>query len=98
MSTDKKKPIPSPATTTFSLSPDFRSLYSNNATCEVSVFDVRITFGESSKSGEESMNVDQRVAVVMSPQHAKVFANLLLNNIQAYEQKIGTIALPPPPA
>lgn len=75
-------------------SPDFRSIYANNAVFEVSVFDVRITFGEASKADGESMDVEQRVSVVMSPQHAKVFAQILMSNIEGYERQIATIPLP----
>jgi hypothetical protein len=96
MAIEKKRNTPVP-TAKLSKAADFRSIYANNAVFEVSVFDIRITFGESSKgSSDEPMEVEQKVSILMSPQHAKLFAQLLLSNVEGYEKQIAPIALPHP--
>lgn len=72
---------------------DFRSVYANNAQITVSVFDLRMTFGESFHESPSSP-VKQSVSVVMSLQHAKVFAKLLTSNIERYEAEVAEIVLP----
>lgn len=45
------------------------------------------------KTMEEKVKV--QVRVVMSPQHAKVFANVLMGNIQQYEKTFGEVNTEP---
>jgi hypothetical protein len=45
------------------------------------------------KTIEEKTKVEVRV--VMSPQHAKVFANVLMENVQQYEKKFGIVNTEP---
>jgi hypothetical protein len=74
---------------------DFRSVYANNAAFTISAFDVSMYFGEITGMEDGKVNVEQKLRVTMSPQHAKLFAIVLAQNIQNYEQAIGKINLPP---
>lgn len=76
--------------------PAFVSTYSNNAQLRTSNWDVSCVFGEI--VGEESAGapiIEQRVSVVMSPQHAKAFLRLLQENIRKYEEAFGEIKWQP---
>jgi len=71
------------------------SVYSNNATVEMTPWDFRITFAEiirvepSEPSGK--IFVDDRAKITMSPQHAKALVQILQNNIAQYEKNMGVI-------
>jgi hypothetical protein len=75
--------------------PDFRSIYSNNVAFAMSIFDISFIFGEISGSEGETITVDQKVKITMSPQHAKVLAMVLIQNLKNYEETIVPIPLPP---
>jgi hypothetical protein len=47
----------------------------------------------SGKTMEQKTKV--QVRVVMSPQHAKVFANVLMGNVQKYEKTFGVVNIEP---
>jgi len=81
--------------------PDFRTVYSNNASFGTTLFDITITFGdivdvEMSAEGLLAV-VNQSTRVVMSPVHAKIFALVFAKQVQEYEQKFGPIAIPQEP-
>lgn len=71
-------------------------VYANNAQVEMSVWDLRITFGEFLRVGKE-IRVEQSVSVTMSPQHAKALLRVLSTNLSEYESRFGEINLPPDP-
>jgi len=71
----------------------FTKLYSNSVQLVVGPWDFTFTFGEVKKPGDNPV-VENQVAVIMSPQHAKAFANILMNHVSEYEKKIGEIKLP----
>ena|SRR5947208_11041102 len=75
---------------------DFRSIYSNNAAFQVGLFDYSIFFGEVVGVGleRESITVEQKVKVIMSPLHAKIFVFTALQQLQALEKQWGTIEIP----
>jgi Protein of unknown function (DUF3467) len=75
-------------------STDFRTIYSNNASFNHSAFDVSFIFGEIAGIEGEKITVEQRVKVTMSPRHAKLFAMILIQNLQNYEHTIGPLPLP----
>jgi hypothetical protein len=77
----------------FVRSDKFIRVYANNTQIEATVWDVRLTFGDMTVS-EGKVTVEQILAVVISPQHAKALVNVLANNIAKYEQDIGEIKLP----
>lgn len=74
---------------------DFVSVYANNAAFMLSFFDFSMTLGEVVSVEDGVGTVEQKVRVVMSLAHAKLFATLLVSQIQQYEQRFGVIALPP---
>lgn len=71
-----------------------RSYYANVAQIELGFYDIRISFGEKKKRVPEITDEDIDVRVIMSPQHAKEFANLLIRNIKQYEEIFGEIKIP----
>jgi hypothetical protein len=71
----------------------FCRFYCNNAQIEVTPWDFRLIFGELKKA-EGKLKVEQSVAVVMSPQHAKALLGILASNLREYEAKVGKIDLP----
>jgi hypothetical protein len=77
-------------------SSDFRSIYTNNTAFQLNAFDIGIIFGEIVEANEQTSvaTVEQRVRIVMSPLHAKIFALVMLQNIQNYESRFGEIKLP----
>jgi hypothetical protein len=77
--------------------PDFRSIYANNTSFNTSAFDFIMTFGEISESEEGKLSVEQKVRVIMSPLHAKIFAAIVTNNVRNFEARFGEIKIPIPP-
>jgi hypothetical protein len=76
------------------------SIYSNNAEITASNWDFKFKFGEIEGVSEGKIAVAERVRVVMSPQHAKVFCDVLAKHIARYEKQFGEInagtnAVPP---
>jgi len=84
---DKNTPVKREATQS---SP---SIYANNAEINVTTWDFRFRFGEIETLSPQAITVAERVRVVMSPQHAKVFSRVLAENIAKYEQAFGEIAV-----
>ena len=75
--------------------PNYVSVYSNNVAFSLNFFDLSMTFGEMSGVENGIGQVDQSVRVVMSTAHAKLFALLLMSNVNQYEKQFGQISLPP---
>lgn len=67
--------------------------YASGVEIMTSPWDVTIRL--SLREGGTPKDVRPVATVIMSPQHAYVFAKLLAKNIEAYEQSIGKIELPP---
>jgi hypothetical protein len=76
-------------------SPDYRSIYANNAAFTMSAFDFSAIFGEILGIADDKIHVEQKIKVTMSPQHAKLFAQVLMQNVETFEKTFGTIPLPP---
>jgi|SRR5580700_10037123 hypothetical protein len=76
---------------------DFKSIYSNNVQFTMSPWDVVFMFGENQSVKDNILMVEQSVRVVMSPQHAKVFCQVLTDQIGKYETAFGVIQVPTPP-
>lgn len=68
--------------------PDF---YINSVKIIGSLYEFMFTFGLKSDPDKDPQSV---VTIRMSPQHAKVMANLLIKNVNSYEKDIGNIMLP----
>lgn len=76
--------------------PGFVSVYSNNVAFALNFFDLAMVFGEMVAFDPGGVTtVEQRARVVMSLPHAKLFAMLLLHQIEQYEARFGAISLPP---
>ena len=68
--------------------PDF---YINTAKILGSLYEFMFTFGLKSDPKKEPEDV---AIIRMSPQHAKVFAKILIKNVETYEKDVGEIKLP----
>jgi hypothetical protein len=80
------------------LIPSFRSdkftkVYANSANLEITPWDFKLVFGELIRDKGEH-KIEEIVAVVMSPQHAKALLNVMQNNVREYEKQVGEIKLP----
>lgn len=69
------------------------SVYANHAEINVSNWDFRLKFGEIETISEGNVIVEERVRVVMSPQHTKVFLKVLQDNLAKWEARFGEIDL-----
>jgi len=75
-------------------SENYISSYSNNVEMKTSYFDVQMIFGEVLESTHKDMKVEEKIGILMSPQHAKVFLEVFATNLKRYEQQFGTIKMP----
>jgi hypothetical protein len=70
--------------------------YANNTQFQISPWDVSLDFGQIvGQTEDRRLLVENLVRVVMSPQHAKVIAHLLMTQLAMYESEFGTIPSPP---
>lgn len=74
----------------------YRSVYSNQTQFASTAFDFSMTFGEITEVREEGahVQVEQRVRVVMSPLHFKIFVAVGAQNLKGYEERFGPIPMP----
>lgn len=80
----------------------FVSTYANNLVVEASPWDFRFLFGEIEKGEPDAtgrrlakLYVEDKVKIVMSPQHAKAMLKVLQENVSSYESQIGPIPSQP---
>lgn len=66
-------------------------VYSNSVNLSMQIFDLSMSFNVNHPNGQ----VDEKVQVFMSPQHAKLFSQILSENILKYEEVFGSIPTPP---
>jgi len=74
----------------FRRSPDYIAYYASNIRMTISFFDIRMISGEVIVD-ENNLIFNDRVSIVLSPQHAKVFLKVLQDNIEGYEKQFGPI-------
>ena len=67
--------------------------YVNQARITFSVYDVAFGFGLMPSPDNLDEGPETTVTIRMSPQHAKVFAKLLMKNLTKYEKDIGEIPI-----
>ena len=60
--------------------------YSNGVQLNMQLFDIAFKFITQIPGGEQ-----ESINILMSPQHAKVFSNILAQHIAAYEETFGKI-------
>lgn len=83
-------PVPQQITKTS----DYKSLYSNNVNLTITPFDFVFSFGENQALKDNILIVDLHTKITMSPQHAKVFSQVLAENVAKWEQMFGPIMTP----
>lgn len=89
--------MPDPQPQRNTRSANFVSAYSNNIQIRVTPFDFVFVFGDVQGIDGTTLLVDENVRILMSPEHAKVFAKVLSENVVQYEKQVGTIPSPPQP-
>jgi len=70
---------------------DKKSMYVNNIGVNFGLFDFSFKLKMNNPDGES----DDEMNIFMSPQHAKSFANILLQSVKEYEKIFGEINLNP---
>jgi|ERR1700728_3160523 len=82
----------------------FVSIYANNLQLEATPWDFRFYFGEIERAEPDATGqrlvkiyVEDKVKIVMSPQHAKAMLKVLQQNVSSYESQIGPIPSQPEP-
>lgn len=72
--------------------------YTNHIGIGMTNYDITMTVAHRMGPAEpEEQITDEQIKcnIVMSPQHAKAFANILIENIRQYEELFGTITVEP---
>lgn len=69
-------------------------VYSNSVQMASTGFDVKVIFGELAEIADDKVIVDQRVQVAMTWIEAKIVAEFLRANVEAYEALNGPLTLP----
>lgn len=72
----------------------YSATYAENVNVELSLFDFRITVGEIVEVTEDRAVFEDRLSIILSPPHAKVFTALMATNLKKYEAEFGEIKLP----
>lgn len=75
-----------------SVSEDNKCIYSNRIGVNFSVFDFVLDVGCKVPGDPAQTSL---LKIVMSPQHCKVFSQILQKNVEKYEKAFGPIPLPP---
>ncbi|MEA2512338.1 MAG: hypothetical protein QOJ59_1825 [Thermomicrobiales bacterium] len=65
--------------------------YANNVGFRISVWDFALDFGMMIDANDERILVRDAATVIMSPQHAKVFSEVLARNVKNYEEQFGEL-------
>lgn len=83
-------------------SESFVSIYSNSLNVEANPWDFRLYFGDIEKGEPDptgsylaKIYVEDRVRIIMSPQHAKAMLKVLQDNVAQYEMQVGKIPVQP---
>ena len=74
----------------------YQSVYVNHTSISVSRWDFRLLFSDShgrkdDDEGDTVLEIEEKVELLMSPQHTKALATLLNDNIKTYEERMGPI-------
>jgi len=80
---------------TYERGADYRSVYANNTVFASTAFDFSMIFGEITAvdAAADHITSEQRVKVIMSPLHFKIFASVRAQNVRNYEERFGVIQL-----
>ena len=74
---------------------DFVSMYSSSANIETSFNDLKVFFGQIVEATPESLVLEERIAIILTPEQAKSVLRALQTAIQGYETLYGPIRNPP---
>ncbi len=77
-------------------SADYRDSYANSVQIRLSIWDFFLVFGTLDQETADQVRVDNFQGIYLSPQQAKVLANVLNHNVAQYEQTFGPISLEGP--
>ena len=75
--------------------PDYRETYANSLQVRMSLYDFLLLFGTFNQTAPDTVNISNFQGVYLSPQNAKILANLLLQHVQQYEAAFGEIRIEP---
>ena len=75
--------------------PDFVSIYSSSANIETSFNDLELFFGQIVEATTESLVLEERIAIILTPEQAKSVLRALQTSIESYETLYGPIRNPP---
>lgn len=76
-------------------SPHYRSMFANSMNLITSHMDVRLNLGEVGPDENGTIINEQVGSVLMSWEHAKALAAILVKNVRDHEQKFGPLYLVP---
>jgi hypothetical protein len=74
---------------------DYRENYANSVQVRVNLWDFFLSFGLLDQTTPESVQIHNFQGIYLSPQQAKALANVLVQNLQQYENAFGEIRLEP---
>ncbi len=72
-------------------SPEYREFYSNSMNLEVTFHDFTLIFGEIVVATQDELKINEKVGVIMSPEHALACAKALDKILKNYVQQFGPI-------
>jgi hypothetical protein len=70
---------------------DYREIYANSMTMEVTFNDVKLIFGETLIATQELLKVESHVGIIMTPEHALACLKALAKILKKYESTFGKI-------
>lgn len=79
--------------TTFKRHEDFVSLYANNVNFELSVWDLKLIFGQLDQSRPE-FSIEQHTAITLPWPQAKIGVYYMLLNLMIHQSRNGAINIP----
>ena len=72
-------------------SPEYREFYVNSMNIEVTFNDFTLVFGETVTATQDLLKVEQKVGVIMTPEHALACLKALAKILKKYEHTFGKI-------
>lgn len=70
------------------------ALFADFASVSAGSFGVKITFGDITEDTDDEMKVNEFMTIGMSAEHARILANILVQNLRKYETRYGSIRVP----
>jgi hypothetical protein len=67
------------------------TMYVNSASLKASIWDFAMNLGTIVECSDDQVTVREDVRIIMSPQHAKLFATILSDHVARYEARYGRI-------